>query len=145
VIFSVVEKGAFTDAKTSKAGILELAHTGAIFPGEMGDMSLSLQPKFFRALESKTIRRVGGSKDISIDVRVISATNQDLKRKIQDNSFRSDLFYRLNALTINLPSLRRQGVHATQRPQKNAAAGAPESGPGGDPRRNPFDNPLGWC
>ncbi|MBI4828691.1 MAG: sigma-54-dependent Fis family transcriptional regulator [Nitrospinae bacterium] len=100
------EKGSFTDAKQSKKGIFELANNGTIFLDEIGDLNLPLQPKLLRVLESKTLHKVGGTKDIPIDVRVISATNKSLQQKIWDGSFRSDLLYRLNVFTINLPSLK---------------------------------------
>ena len=100
------DKGAFTDAKQNKPGMFELSDTGCIFLDEIGDMSISLQPKLLRVLESGSIRRLGGSKDIDIDTRIISATNQNLFRKVQDGSFRSDLIYRLNVFTIHLPPLR---------------------------------------
>ncbi|HJM83427.1 MAG TPA: sigma-54 dependent transcriptional regulator, partial [Nitrospinota bacterium] len=103
-------KGAFTDAKTSKAGIFELSHTGTIFLDEIGDLAISLQPKLLRVLESRSLRKLGGTKDIAIDIRVISATNQELSVKIQQNQFRSDLLYRLNVFTILVPPLRER-VH----------------------------------
>jgi DNA-binding NtrC family response regulator len=102
------ERGAFTDAKHLKKGIFELADSGTIFLDEVGDLCRPLQPKLLRVLESKSIRRVGGAKDFSIDVRVISATNQDLPRKVQNGEFRLDLLYRLNVFFINLPPLRKR-------------------------------------
>lgn len=100
------EKGSFTDAKSMKKGVFELADSGTIFLDEIGDLKRSLQPKLLRVLESKTLRRVGGVKDISIDVRVISATNQNLALLVGKDSFRADLMYRLNVFTINMPPLR---------------------------------------
>lgn len=100
------EKGSFTDAKQLKKGIFELSDSGTIFLDEVGDLSRQLQPKLLRVLESQTLRRVGGTKDFSIDVRIISASNQDLQMKVQNGEFRSDLLYRLNVFVIHLPALR---------------------------------------
>jgi two-component system, NtrC family, response regulator AtoC len=103
------EKGAFTDAKTAKKGLFELADTGTLFLDEIGDMDLSMQAKLLRVLEEKNFRRVGGVKDIKVDVRVISATNQDLATAMNEGKFRRDLFYRLQVVPINLPPLRDRG------------------------------------
>lgn len=103
------EKGAFTDAKFLKKGIFEMAEGGTVFLDEIGDLSLSLQVKLLRALEQKCFRRIGSNTDISVDVRFISATNQSLEHMIQDRTFRSDLFYRLNVARIHLPLLRDRG------------------------------------
>ncbi len=103
------EKGAFTDAKASKAGLFELAHNGTLFLDEIGDISPQVQIKLLKALEEKTIRRVGGTRDIKINARIITATNRDLHSAIKKGEFRIDLFYRLNVLTINLPPLRDRG------------------------------------
>jgi DNA-binding NtrC family response regulator len=100
------EKGAFTDAKTAKKGLFELADGGTLFLDEIGDMDLSMQAKLLRVLEEKNFRRVGGVKDIKVDVRVISATNQDLLSARSDNRFRKDLYYRLQVVPIILPPLR---------------------------------------
>jgi DNA-binding NtrC family response regulator len=100
------EKGAFTDAKHVKKGIFEMADTGTIFLDEIGDLSVSLQPKLLRVLETGVLRRVGGTKDIQLDVRVVSASNQDLREKIKKGMFRSDLLYRLNVFAIHMPTLR---------------------------------------
>lgn len=103
------EKGAFTDAKTTKKGLFELADGGTLFLDEIGDMDMSMQAKLLRVLEEKTFRRVGGIKDIKVDVRVISATNQDLATGMTEGKFRKDLFYRLQVVPINLPPLRDRG------------------------------------
>jgi two-component system, NtrC family, response regulator AtoC len=103
------EKGAFTDAKASKKGLFELANGGTLFLDEIGDMDLSMQAKLLRVLEEKTFRRVGGVKDIKIDVRVISATNQDLSTAMNVGKFRRDLFYRLQVVPVTLPPLRERG------------------------------------
>jgi DNA-binding NtrC family response regulator len=103
------EKGAFTDAKAAKKGLFELADDGTVFLDEIGDMDLSMQAKLLRVLEDKTFKRVGGVKDIKVDVRVISATNQELSRAISEGRFRKDLYYRLQVVPVNLPSLRERG------------------------------------
>lgn len=99
------EKGAFTDAKNMKKGVFELAHGGTLFLDEISSMKLSLQPKLLRVLETQSFRRIGGTTDIKIDVRIITATNQDLKECVDDGSFREDLYYRLKVMVINLPPL----------------------------------------
>ncbi len=100
------EKGAFTDAKMQKKGLFEMAEGGSVFLDEIGDMSPNLQAKLLRVLEEKSFRRVGGTQDIKVDVRVIAATNRDLEKAIQDRAFREDLYYRLNIIPIVLPPLR---------------------------------------
>jgi DNA-binding NtrC family response regulator len=100
------EKGAFTDAKGLKKGMFELANNGTIFLDEMASMRLALQPKILRVLESQTFRRIGGTVDIQIDVRVIAATNRDLQMMVQEGTFREDLYYRLKVMVISLPPLR---------------------------------------
>ncbi len=100
------EKGAFTDAVASKAGIFELAHTGTLFLDEISEMSLHLQPKLLRAVDTGEIRRVGGTSPKKIDVRIIAATNKNLKQAIQEKTFREDLFYRIAVLTVDAPPLR---------------------------------------
>jgi two-component system NtrC family response regulator len=103
------EKGAFTDAKARKLGIFEMAKGGTVFLDEIGDMPHTLQAKILRVLEDKTFKRVGGTEDINVDVRIISATNQPLEERIATNDFRQDLFYRLNVAQIHLPPLRERG------------------------------------
>jgi len=101
------EKGAFTGARTEgRKGYFDEAHEGTILLDEIGDSSLSVQSKLLRVLESGTFKRVGGTKNVKVDVRVISATNQDLAGLIGQKKFREDLFFRLNAFTIHLPPLR---------------------------------------
>ncbi len=100
------EKGAFTDAKLQKKGLLELADQGTILLDEVGDMAYSMQAKLLRILENKTFKRVGGIRDVSVDVRIISATNQDLKGLMSEGKFRKDLYYRLQVVPIYLPPLR---------------------------------------
>jgi transcriptional regulator with GAF, ATPase, and Fis domain len=103
------EKGAFTDAHEARAGKFELASGGTLFLDEIGDMSLSGQAKLLRVLEEKTIVRVGGSKSIHTDVRVLAATNQKLADLVRAKRFRQDLYFRLNVVTLELPPLRDRG------------------------------------
>ena len=100
------EKGAFTDAKTMRKGLFELADGGTVFLDEIGDMPLQMQTKLLRILEERSFRRVGGTKDIEVDVRIISATNKDLAKGVEDGSFRKDLYYRLQVIPLYLKSLR---------------------------------------
>jgi transcriptional regulator with PAS, ATPase and Fis domain len=100
------EKGSFTSADRQKKGLFELAHGGTLFLDEIGEMSMGLQSKLLRVLEQKRFRRVGGVQDIRVEVRVIAATNRDLKRRIEENRFRDDLYYRLAVVTIPIPPLR---------------------------------------
>jgi len=99
------EKGAFTDASEAKAGQFELAQGGTLFLDEIAEMPYSLQAKLLRALQEKEVRRLGSSKSIKIDIRVISATNANLNQKIKNGEFREDLYYRLNTIPINIPPL----------------------------------------
>jgi len=100
------ERGAFTGASSRKMGKFDLAHRGTLFLDEIGDMSLATQAKILRVLEEKAFQRVGGNRDISVDVRVITATNKDLKTGIARGEFREDLFFRLNVFPFHLPPLR---------------------------------------
>ena len=100
------EKGAFTDARTPKAGIFEIATGGTIFLDEIGEMPIVLQAKLLRALEDQTFRRLGGVRDIQVDLRVIAATNRKLTDAIEEGKFRLDLYYRLNVIQVVLPPLR---------------------------------------
>jgi transcriptional regulator with PAS, ATPase and Fis domain len=104
------ERGAFTDAKQMKQGLLELARDGTLFLDEVSSLPLDLQPKLLRALEERRVRRVGGFDEIEVRCRVIAATNVPLEDLVADGVFREDLFYRLNVLRVNIPPLReRQG------------------------------------
>lgn len=100
------EKGAFTGAMKTKPGLLEFANQGTFFFDEIGELSQALQVKLLRMLEDKKIRRIGGQEEIDIDVRIIAATNKDLKQEVVKNNFREDLFYRLSIFTIEIPPLR---------------------------------------
>lgn len=100
------EKGAFTGADRQKKGRFEEANNGTLFLDEIGDMSLSLQSKLLRVLQEGTLERLGGSKTIKVDVRIVAATNRNLENDIASKSFREDLFYRLKVITISLPPLR---------------------------------------
>jgi len=100
------EKGAFTDAHEARAGKFELAAQGTLFLDEIGDLSLGGQAKLLRVLEEKVLVRVGGSKPIHTDARVIAATNQNLAEMVREKKFREDLYFRLNVVTLELPPLR---------------------------------------
>ena len=100
------EKGAFTGAVERKDGKFLAANSGSIFLDEIGDMSPSLQAKVLRVLESGEIERVGGAETIKVDVRIISATNQNLEERIKEGDFRQDLFHRINVFPITIPPLR---------------------------------------
>ena len=100
------QKGAFTDAKENKPGLIELAHGGTIFLDEISEMKTALQPKLLRFLETYTLRRVGGKRDIKIDVRVVASTNKDLAQLVEQGAFRKDLYYRIKVMVIELPPLR---------------------------------------
>ena len=103
------EKGAFTDAKARKEGLFEQAEGGTLFLDEIGELELSLQAKLLRVLEEGSFRRVGGLKDLPLDVRVIAASNRDLKTESEGGRFRADLFYRLSVIQIDIPPLRERG------------------------------------
>ncbi|GMV21405.1 MAG: sigma-54-dependent Fis family transcriptional regulator [Acidimicrobiia bacterium] len=100
------ERGAFTDARQQKRGLLEQADEGTVFLDEIGEMSPTLQAKLLRFLEEKTFRRVGGMSDVQVDVRVVAATNRQLEEAVRNGKFRDDLYYRLNVLRIEMPPLR---------------------------------------
>jgi DNA-binding NtrC family response regulator len=100
------EKGAFTDAREVKKGLLEMADGGSLFLDEIGDMGIGLQGKILRLVEQKTFRRMGGIKDIQVDVRIITATNKDLLKLKENGNFREDLFYRINVASVRIPPLR---------------------------------------
>jgi DNA-binding NtrC family response regulator len=99
------ERGAFTGANTVKKGLLEMAEGGTVFFDEIGELPLSMQVKLLRVLQERTLMRVGGTDEINMDIRILAATNKDLKREAEEGTFRTDLFYRLDVLTIRVPSL----------------------------------------
>jgi PAS domain S-box-containing protein len=100
------EKGAFTDARSQKRGIFELADKGTLFLDEIGEIPLMLQAKLLRVLEDQSFRRVGGLKDIKLDLRVVAATNKNLREAVKEGAFRQDLYFRLNVIQISIPPLR---------------------------------------
>jgi DNA-binding NtrC family response regulator len=100
------EKGAFTGARERKRGLFEVADGGTVFLDEIGDMGVGLQAKLLRFLEEKTFRRVGGTKDLHVDVRIVAATNRDLDRAVREGEFRQDLYYRLMVIPVEIPPLR---------------------------------------
>ena len=100
------EKGAFTGATASRSGLMEHASGGTFFLDEIGELPMNLQVKFLRVLEERCIRRLGSNREIEIDIRLISATNQDLEARVKEGDFREDLFYRVNTFMIHLPPLR---------------------------------------
>ena len=99
------EKGSFTGADAQRQGRFELSNNGTLFLDEIGDMPMSLQAKLLRAIETKKIQRVGGKKEIELDLRLICATHQNIEKKIEEGSFRSDLFFRINVFPIEIPTL----------------------------------------
>ena len=100
------ERGAFTDARELKQGLFEVADGGTVLLDEVGDMPLSVQPKLLRVLETQRFKRVGGTRDIAVNVRVIAATNRDLERAVAEGRFREDLYYRLKVFPVTMPPLR---------------------------------------
>lgn len=100
------EKGAFTDAKNTKKGLFELADAGTVFLDEIGDMNPFLQSKILRVLENQTFMRVGGEREIKVDIRIIAATNKDLETMVKEGLFRKDLYYRLKVMVVEMPPLR---------------------------------------
>ena len=100
------EKGAFTGAHAQKLGLLEIANRGTLFLDEIAELTTQLQGKLLRAIETGTFFRVGGVREISVDVRFVSATNKDIKKEVETGTFRSDLYYRISALTFHIPPLR---------------------------------------
>jgi len=100
------EKGAYTDAKERKLGLFELADRGTIFLDEIGELAPELQPKLLKVLESKTFRRLGGTRELTVDVRLVAATNRDLVAEVESGRFREDLYYRLNVMPMTMPPVR---------------------------------------
>jgi len=106
------ERGSFTDAHAAKPGLFEVAEGGTLFLDEIGELPLSVQAKLLRALDDKQIRRVGGTKSRTMDVRILAATNEDLMRRVREGTFREDLFFRLSSIVITLPPLRERDEDA---------------------------------
>lgn len=102
-------RGAFTDARSARRGLFQQAHGGTLFLDEIGDLPLSLQPRLLRALQERKVRPVGSDSETDIDVRLLAATHQDLEKAVEERSFRSDLYYRLNVVQVRLPPLRTRG------------------------------------
>src|SRR5690349_6809663 len=100
------EKGAFTDAKDRKQGLFELADRGTVFLDEIGDLAPELQPKLLKVLETKTFRRLGGTRELTVDVRLVAATNRELMAEVEAGRFRRDLYYRLSVMPLRLPAVR---------------------------------------
>ncbi|HEU4733466.1 MAG TPA: sigma-54 dependent transcriptional regulator [Kofleriaceae bacterium] len=103
------EKGAFTDARTAKPGLFVAAQGGTIFLDEIGELPLEMQPKLLRALQARTVRPVGGTTEVPFDARLIAATNRNLETMVEDHTFRGDLYFRINVLSVELPPLRTRG------------------------------------
>ncbi len=99
------ERGAFTGANKIKKGLLEIADNGTVFFDEVGELPLSMQVKLLRVLQERTLLRVGGTEEIAVDIRIVAATNKDLKKEAEEGAFRTDLYYRLDVLTLHVPSL----------------------------------------
>jgi DNA-binding NtrC family response regulator len=100
------EKGAFTGAVQSKAGLLEIAHKGTVFLDEIGDVDMQIQPRLLKVLEEQRFRRLGDTRDRHVDVRLLSATHQDVVRLVHEQKFRNDLYFRINTIPLTLPALR---------------------------------------
>jgi transcriptional regulator with PAS, ATPase and Fis domain len=103
------EKGAYTGARAQKLGLFEIANGGTLFLDEVGDLAPELQPKLLKVLESQRFRRLGGTREIEVDVRLVAATHHDLPQAVKTGRFRQDLFYRLAVLPLHLPALRERG------------------------------------
>src|SRR5204863_257812 len=106
--------GAFTGATGNKKGLFEVSDKGTIFLDEVGDTSLAMQVKLLRVLQERTLRRVGGTEEISVDVRIIAATNRDLSEMVAENQFREDLFYRISVIPLELTPLRHRRTNGVQ-------------------------------
>jgi two-component system response regulator HydG len=127
------EKGAFTDARERKMGLLEVADRGTVFLDEIGELALELQPKLLKVLESKSFRRLGGTRELTVDVRLITATNRNLDQAVASGAFREDLYYRLAVMPLHLPPLRERAkedrLALIQRFFADLATGFPDAPP----------------
>jgi DNA-binding NtrC family response regulator len=116
------ERGAFTGANTAKLGLLDIAHRGTVFLDEIGEIDLQLQPRLLKVLEEKRFRRLGDVRDHTVDIRLIAATNRDLARRSREGTFRADLFYRINTVSLLVPPLRERPEDIPLLAQRNANA-----------------------
>jgi transcriptional regulator with PAS, ATPase and Fis domain len=128
------EKGAFTDAKDRKQGLFEIADHGTIFLDEIGDLALELQPKLLKVLETKSFRRLGGTRELTVDVRLIAATNKEVAVEVESGRFREDLYYRLSVMPLHLPAVRDRSredrlalIHRLLNDLRSEVPGGPES------------------
>ena len=119
------QRGAFTDAKDFKRGMLELAHGGSLFLDEIGELAPVVQAKLLKVIEDKRFRRLGGTSPILVDTRIIAASNADLEREARAGRFRSDLFYRLNVMTLVIPPLRERRDEILRSPTTSSRSSAP--------------------
>jgi transcriptional regulator with PAS, ATPase and Fis domain len=125
------ERGAFTDARSRRAGLAEAAHGGTLFLDEIGDTDLALQAKLLKLIEERKVRRLGSVRDVEVDVRIVAATHQPLEDRIREGKFRADLFYRLRGVQLRVPPLReREGDIALLARHFLSAAGARYGRPG---------------
>jgi DNA-binding NtrC family response regulator len=124
------EKGAFTDAKEMKRGLFEVADRGLLFLDEVGDLSPDLQPKLLKVLETKCFRRLGGTREIAVDVRLVAATNQHLEERVANGAFREDLYYRLGVAVLHLPPVRDRPTDDRLHVLKRLLAGLVQDVPG---------------
>jgi two-component system response regulator HydG len=125
-------RGAFTDAKENRRGLFLEANGGTLFLDELGELPLQLQPKLLRVLQERKVRPLGGSQEVDVDVRVVCATNRDLAEAVRGGTFREDLYYRVNVLQIEVPSLRARGNDVLLLAQRFLEAAAARSGRGVD-------------
>jgi len=121
-------RGAFTDARESRQGLFQQASGGTLFLDEIGDMPMPLQPKLLRVLQERTVRPVGGSHEVDVDVRIVAATNRDLDEAIEDHRFREDLFFRINVVQLAIPPLRARAADVLQLAQHFTARYSARSG-----------------
>lgn len=128
------EKGAFTDAKDRKQGLFEIADHGTIFLDEIGDLAIELQPKLLKVLETKSFRRLGGTRELTVDVRLIAATNKEVSAEVESGRFREDLYYRLSVMPLHMPAVRDRSredrlalIHRLLNDLRNQVPGGPDT------------------